>query len=148
MQPSELHRCRAESLRPPPCAHFMGAAPGRRFPRFRLSQQRAEPAGAPAAVAGILKTLDTGRYDDKNGLNKVRNETMLLGRMPGRGRAKSAAKEGAGEDGWLARGLCVSRNCGWCFERGAGALTLGEGRRESGRVGSSRGGCWGRCRGG
>lgn len=42
------------------------------------------PAGASREVADILKTLDTGRYDDKNGLNKVRKETMLLELMLGR----------------------------------------------------------------
>ena len=74
---------------------------GRYFSRFLLSQLRAEPVGAPRQVVGILKTLDTGRYDDKNGLNKVRNETMLLERMPGLCVAKRTEEIDAGM-GWMA----------------------------------------------
>ena len=55
----------------------------------------AVPAGASREVAGILKTLDTGRYDDKNGLNKVRNESMLLKLMLGCCAAKRTGNLGA-----------------------------------------------------
>jgi hypothetical protein len=71
--------------------------------KVELSNQRAEPPGALAQVAGILKTLDTGRYDDKNGLNKVRNETTLVRRMLGRCIAERTGRISAGM-GWMVEG--------------------------------------------
>ena len=72
---------------------------GMLFPRICLVIKRAELAGAVQQLAAILKTLDIGRYDDKNGLNKVRNATMLLELMIGCCVAKRTAKFGGDGDG-------------------------------------------------
>ena len=80
---------------------FIRAPKGKAFPTiFALSQQARRAGGRWAKVAAILKTLDIGRYDDKNGLNKVRTESMLLGRMLGQRTTKTTEQFGGDEGGW------------------------------------------------
>lgn len=56
--------------------------------------------GARPQIGGILKTLDNGRYDDKNGLNKVSNGLRLLGCTSGGMQEVVEGERGQESDGW------------------------------------------------